>query len=348
MHGIEPLPFGPDLKVLVLAGSDPRTPVGRAHRRLRGAEVPLHHKAFLQLRGRLVVEYVLDWLRDAGLQRIWVLGPREHLARIPSHHAFVPILQRPGARMFANLSAARAALEPEPDEPVLVVFGDHPLTTPAALRSFLAHCRESIDSADFFHAVSLQTSYRAFARWFRRTSVHLREMSGRASGLNLAVPSRLHRLPALDEMYQVRKLEQADSLLGLVWRTVRWLGPSSPAFARDGLMLFLAKEAERRAPEDRGGWPARLERWLANRVPAARLENYVARIMGAERGVRLVPIPHGGLAIDVDFADELTVMERDWTALTELCERQDAELTSAGPRSVADDELPGVESAVAE
>lgn len=333
MGTLPPLPFGPDLKVLVLAGSDPRTPVGRVHRRLRGREVPLRNKAFLRLRGKLVLEHVLDRLREAGLRNLWVLGPHEQLAAVPGPDRFRPVVQRPGARIFASLSAARAALRPEPDEPVLVVFGDHPLTTPAALRAFLEQCERLADRADFFHAVSLQQSYRAFSRWFRRTSVHLREMSGRASGLNLAIPSRLHRLPVLDQMYEVRKLERVDSLLGLVARVVRWLGPRSASFVRDGFLLWLAKEAEKRAAsEGARGTAARLERWLARRVPARSLEGYVARILHAERGVRLIPIAHGGLAIDVDFAEELAMMEAEWSGLWELCERQDRELTGGAPQ----------------
>lgn len=317
------MPFGPDLKVLVLAGSDPPTPVARVRGRLGGREVPLRNKAFLRLRGRLVVEHVLDWLREAGLERIWVLGPPNLLARIPDRHRFEPLHQPKGARIFASLSAAHTALQPEPDEPVLVVFGDHPLTTPTAARTFLRHCRDRLDEADFFHAVSLQSSYRDFGRWFRRTSVHLRETSGRASGLSLAIPSRLHRLRALDQMYEVRKLEQVDSLLGLVWRTTRWLGPRALPFVRDGLLLFLAKEAEKRARGNQGHRFGRIERWLAERVPKAALEGYVSRILGAERGVRLVPVAHGGLAIDVDFAGELAVMEAEWERLRAACDRQD-------------------------
>jgi hypothetical protein len=67
---------------------------------------------------------------------------------------------------------------------------------------------------------------------------------------------------------------------------------------------------------------------LRRRVPIARLESYAARLFGAERGVRVVPLAHGGTAIDVDFAEELAVIEEHWDDLVELTLRQDAE--SAG------------------
>ena len=78
--------FGPDLKVLVLAGSDQGPGPQPA---IATPESPLSGKAFLRLHGRLVIEYVLDVLRECGLTRIWVLAPDHHLAQIPSQHRFV-------------------------------------------------------------------------------------------------------------------------------------------------------------------------------------------------------------------------------------------------------------------
>lgn len=331
-----PSPFDAGLKVLVLAGSDPvtRRKARRRERRIeRGErEVPLQDKAFSTLRGRLVIEHVLDWLAEAGLREIWVLAPPVQLARIPERYAIRPIPQHAGARIFANLSLACSALAPAPGEPVLVVFGDHPLNTSRALADFLRRCGALLGSADFFHALALRSSYTAFDRWFRRTSMHLREMSGRASGLNLAVPSRLHRLAVIDEMYEVRKLERMDSLVGLLWRLVRWLGTRSAPALADALVVFLAKECEKRG---RGGRAAPafglFERLLARTVPAARLERYAARVLQAERGVRLIPVAHGGLAIDVDFAEELATLERSWDELAALCRLQDAALEHPAP-----------------
>jgi len=111
-----PIPFGPDLKVVVLAGSNPisahRRRVREQRRRRGEPEIPLENKAFLKLRGQLVIEYVLDWLHEAGLHRIWVLAEEHGLHRIPPRHRFTPIPQLPGATVFVNLSAAYAQLQP--------------------------------------------------------------------------------------------------------------------------------------------------------------------------------------------------------------------------------------------
>ena len=63
-----PPPFNPQLKVLVLAGAN-TVPVGDLDEASHEAvgEIPLEAKSFLHLRGRLVIEYVLDWLHEAGL-----------------------------------------------------------------------------------------------------------------------------------------------------------------------------------------------------------------------------------------------------------------------------------------
>jgi len=328
--------FARDLKVLVLAGTDR---VSRRRRPPEGGEreIPLRDKAFLELRGRLVIEYVLDWLAAAGLSRTWVLAAPEQLDRIPGRHRFERIEQPPVSSIFVNLSRAHAALAPAPDEPVLVVFGDHPLNTVAALRSFLTQCEAVIDDLDFAHAFSLRSAYAEYAPYFRRTAFHTREMSGRATGINLAVPSRLHRLPVLDEMYGVRKQERFGSFLLLLSRLVSWLGPRSPRALLDALVMQLAKEAEKRAgTEHRGGRiAARVEGWLRRRVPVSRLEGYARRVLQAERSVRLFPVAHGGIAIDVDFAEELRTLDAHWERIEAITSAQDARLTAPEARGAA-------------
>jgi CTP:molybdopterin cytidylyltransferase MocA len=320
-----PPPFGPDLKVLVLAGTD-RVPRKRRVPEGGGREVPLQDKAFLPLQGQLVIEYVLDWLAQAGLERIWVLGAAEQLAKIPPRHRFEAIRQPALSSIFVNLSLAHARIDPGPDEPILVVFGDHPLNSQMALRVFLEQCAEALPRLDFAHAFVLREAYAEYLPHFRRTSVHLREMCGRASGINLAVPSRLHRLRVLDELYGVRKLERLGSFFGLLGAMVRWLGRRSPRALTDAVLLYLAKEAEKRARTAPAGVAARIENMLQRLVPTKRVETYVARVLKAERDVRVFPVAHGGIGIDVDFAHELQTIEEHWDDFQQITRRQDQRL----------------------
>ena len=334
-----PAPFTSDLKVLVLAGSNSVSERRRRRRveqlRRNEPEVPLENKAFLLLRDRLVIEYLLDTLQACGLRRMWILAPEHSLRRIPSRYAFRPLVQRPGATLGANLSAAYTEVDPQPDEPVLVLFGDHPLTTAAALRSFLASCGSQLAKADFLLGVAGHDAYGEYMPFFRRTCLHLREMSGRASGLNLAVPSRLHRLRLLDEIYGVRKQEQLGALLGLLRVVVSWLGTRAPAALIDTLILSFAKEMEKIGR--RGGIRGRLGRTfryaLSLLVTRRRIERHGARALRAENGTRLVPVSHGGAGIDVDFLEELRFLEDNWERLQDIQEAQDARLEPHGDRT---------------
>jgi molybdopterin-guanine dinucleotide biosynthesis protein A len=320
-----PRPFDSDLKVLVLAG-------GEAHRSVRGGV--LAGKAFLKLRGRLVIEYVLDVLRECGLGRPWVVAEEQHLALIPARHAFIPVAQPAGGGFFDNLLAGHEAVSPAAGEPLLIVFGDHPLNSRVALELFLGRCADGLDQADFFHALALEDPYREYWPWFRRTSVHMREMSGRASGLTLVVPARLHGVAKLQALYEVRKLERPGAFLHLLVHLMRWLGRDAPGSVSASLLMYLAKEFEKAG---RVAWPGagiarRLEARLAAALPVARMQRYAARVLGAERGVRFIPIAHGGLAIDVDYADELAVLEKQWDAIAAIAARQDEQLRARSLR----------------
>ena len=325
-----PRPFDRRTKVLVLAGANAVSERGRrieAERIVRGApEVPLEDKAFLTLRGRLVIEYVLDCLGEFGFERRWVLGKRECLDRIPPQHDFTPLAQLPGSTIGANLAAAHGAILPEPDEPILVVFGDHPLMTPTALSEFLAACARGLHEADFFHGVAVKTAYEAFSKHFHRTSLHTREIAGRVTGLNVVIPSRLHRFRVFDRVYAVRKLEQFRrfvTLLGHLIDRLRWRCPHA---LLDSACMYLAKEFEKMAC--RRGWLGSIstffEQRLQHSVRLARIETYAARLLGAERGVSLVSVNHGGAAIDVDFYEELAILEQNWDQLLEITSTQDA------------------------
>jgi molybdopterin-guanine dinucleotide biosynthesis protein A len=319
-----------ELKVLVLAGSETRSSRVEGDRD-QSRELPLADKAFLPLRGRLVIEYVLDLLGECGLTNVWVLASERHLSLIPTRHRFTAVVQEPGAHFFANVSAGLDVLQLRPGEPALMAFGDHPLTSRSALQYFLARCRERLDEADFFHALALQASYREYAPWFTRTSVHMREMSGRASGFTLAVPSRLHRLNTMGQLYGVRKLERLGSLFGLLRFLLVSLGTAAPRSVIDGALVYLAKEMEKGGADDsaRAAVARRLEAWLTARVSMRRLERYAARVLGAERGVRVVPVAHGGIAIDVDYAEEFESLEAHWDALQQISARQDAAIAEA-------------------
>lgn len=321
-----PPPFSAQLKVLILAGANlvPSGDLDEASHLVNG-DTPLEAKSFVHLRGRLVIEYVLDWLQEAGLTQLWVLAPERCLAEIPDRYEVHPIPQRPGASLAHNLQHAKEVVPLAADEPALVVFGDHPLTTATALEDFLRFCAPRLDEADIFHGLALREAYLEYSPHFDRTSVLMREAPGRATGLNLLIPDRIHGIPAADHVYSVRKLERFGRFLSLMGRTLYLLGSSAPAAMRDAALLYAAKELEKmsRHPGRRGAVGRRGMRRLQRTVGVENVERYATKLFGAERGVRIVPLAHGGAAIDVDFADELGILEDNWTELCEVSRRQD-------------------------
>ncbi len=321
-----PSPFSEDLKVFVLAGAN-RVPDGDlddVSHHLAG-ETPLEAKAFLHLRGRLVIEYVLDWILAAGLRRIWVLAPEQCLAAIPATYEFEPLPQRPGASLGDNLRHGREQVPLERDEPVLVVFGDHPLTTSTALEDFVRFCGPRLHEADLFHGIALRESYLEYSEHFQRTSVLMRGMAGRVTGLNLMIPDRIDGFPAADHVYSVRKLERFGRFASLLGRTLYLLGSSAPGAMLAAASLYAAKEFEKmsRHPDLRGAIGRRGMHLLERQVKVARIEKYAAKLFGTQRGVRLVPLAHGGTAIDVDYVDELDILEKHWDELRAIAQRQD-------------------------
>jgi hypothetical protein len=314
--------------VVVLAGSDAASPPAGA--RAADAESPLADKAFVPLRGRLVIQHVLDFLSHCGCRRVHVVAPAQQLARLTLTHSITPVPSR-GGSFFESLLAGSQAVAPAADEPVLLVFGDHPVNSVPAFRWFLRCTRDQIGEADLFHAFALQASYRDYAPWFERTAVHLREMCGRASGWTVVVPSRLHGLSQLKQLYDVRKLDRLGVYARLVRHLVGRLGKDAPRCLADSCVMYTAKEMQKagRGSTLTARAARRLEAWLADRVPIRRTERYAARILGAERGVRLVPIAHGGIAIDVDFAGEFATLDEHWDAIHAIAARQDEALIGA-------------------
>jgi hypothetical protein len=303
-------------------------------------ETPLEAKAFLHLRGRLVIEYVLDWLQETGLRQLWVLAPERCLAEIPGRYDVQTIPQRPGASLANNLRHAKEVIPLSPNEPALVVFGDHPLTTATALEDFLRFCAPRLDEADIFHGLALRDAYLEYSPHFQRTSVLMREAPGRATGLNLLVPDRIHGIPAADHVYSVRKLERFGRFISLLGRTLYLLGRSAPAAMFDAARLYAAKEFEKmsRKPGRRGALGRRAMQRMQRMVSTKSVEGYATKLFGADRGVRIVPLAHGGTAIDVDFADELAVLEDNWEELQAISRRQDA--ASRRQRGEVDGEPP--------
>jgi hypothetical protein len=153
----------------------------------------------------------------------------------------------------------------------------------------------------------------------------MREMAGRVTGLNLMIADRLDGFPAADHVYSVRKLEHFGRFASLLGRTLYLLSSSAPGAMFAAANLYAAKEFEKmsRHPGSRGVIGRHGMHRMRRQVKLAQVEKYATKLFGAQNGVRLVPLAHGGTAIDVDFVEELDVLEKHWDALKMIARRQD-------------------------
>ena len=144
------------------------------------------------------------------------------------------------------------------------------------------------------------------------------------------MPSRLHGVGRFQALYGVRKLEHPLSFGRLLLHLSRWLGADVAGTVRDSLLDV---------PGERDGEGGAAGMGCGKGLPAARGDDFQStsrrahaalrtRVFKAERGVRFIPIPHGALAIDVDFAEELETIERHWDAIQEIAARQEARLAA--------------------
>ncbi|MBC7217558.1 MAG: NTP transferase domain-containing protein [Candidatus Caldatribacterium sp.] len=141
------------------------------------------NRALLVIRGKFMVEYVIEALRNvSSIQRVVIVGP-------------VPVLQaRIGNLVDAVVEAGRDPFESTlrglealgTKEKVLVATSDLPLLRAEAVRDFLTRCAEV--AADFYYPIVRKETYEARIGGGKRTFVRLREGSFTGGNLLLLDP----------------------------------------------------------------------------------------------------------------------------------------------------------------
>lgn len=128
------------------------------------------NRALLVIRGKFMIEYVIEALRNvSSVGRIVVVGPVHVLqARIGTRvDAVVPAGDDPFESTLRGLEVLKA------QEKVLVATSDLPLLRAEAVRDFLARCAEV--TADFYYPIVRKESYEARIGKGKRTFVCLKE-----------------------------------------------------------------------------------------------------------------------------------------------------------------------------
>lgn len=201
------------LDALVLAGGrpDPALPQG----------VP--NKAFVPLRGRYMVEFVLRALRGAtSIRRIALVGP-DRLPPPVTEQVDLAIVERGG--LLDNVAEGFCALGSA--DRVLAAAADIPLLTPRAVDDFVG-AGSQLD-ADVVYGVVRWEDVRRALPGVRKTFVRLREGTFTGGSLILLDPRAFARArSAIDRAVDARKrpwdlarLFGARTLFGLLTGTLR-------------------------------------------------------------------------------------------------------------------------------
>lgn len=169
-----------DALVLAGGGSEP------------GLDPALPNKAFLQIAGRPLLNYVLEALRGVrGIGRIAVVGPPEAIRAVAPETVVVP----DAGSITDNMLRAVRTLASR--EPVLVVASDIPLLTPRAVEDFLAACAK--EGADFHYAIVPQEAVERFYPGARKTFVRVSEGTFTGGSVMLVNPAVIDRVKVFVE-----------------------------------------------------------------------------------------------------------------------------------------------------
>jgi len=176
---------------LVLAGSPNTGPLAAA------SDAP--YEALIPVGGRPMVAYVVDaLLAAAGTGSIVVAGPPEVAAVLPPGVEVTP----GGETLIETLGRGLKALACE--ERVLVVTGDVPFLTAAAVDDFLAACGDR--AADIYYTVVRREDVERRFPGMKRTYVRLRDGHFTGGNLVLINPAIYGRVrQKAEEMARLRK-----------------------------------------------------------------------------------------------------------------------------------------------
>ncbi len=125
----------------------------------------IDNKAFLNLNGRIMLDYVLECLENTGIfEQIAVIGPAQRLAKhVPPH---IKIIPQQGTVVENVVKAAE-----EVPGWILLCSSDTPLLTPEAVSDFISMCH---DAQMFYPLVSKETNDSKYPG-VERTYVSLKE-----------------------------------------------------------------------------------------------------------------------------------------------------------------------------
>lgn len=157
-------------------------------------------EALVEVAKRPLVAYITEaLLGTVGIERVTLVGPREHLEGLEKERLAVV---QCGDNIIDNVRLGLAGVPPEGW--VLITSCDIPLVTPAILKDFLNAC--PLDEGDFFYPIVTKESTEGKYPLTRRTYVSLKDGTYTGGNFFLIRAKAVERALALAErMFAARK-----------------------------------------------------------------------------------------------------------------------------------------------
>ncbi|MEW6062976.1 MAG: NTP transferase domain-containing protein [Nanoarchaeota archaeon] len=290
-----------NLKALILAGGNKR----------------INHinKHFIRLKDKPIVQNSIDALYENNIWDITLVCRKKDIDNAANLEGKVNIV---GSKNdFAeNLEIAKELVDKKED-PVLVLYGDHPFTRGHSLKYFLGQCNTA--EYDAFHGGPTKDSIDNFKEFYHVGYVHAREFEFRSGSMLLIKPHKID-YSFLNAVYKIRmqeKIRNTAKLGGLIFWTLRkkwgWdtLGAIALYLRHIGIRFLYNHGSEL--------YYAKLKNSESSSIKY--LEAYAARALsldGERLRVKAIPMPFGELSMDIDNFKDYENYERNYEKILNI------------------------------
>jgi molybdopterin-guanine dinucleotide biosynthesis protein A len=277
------------------------------------------HKAFLEIDGKCIINYVVECLQQVdSIDEIYIVGPEDRLrqtledAKIdlesPKRIHIVPQRSNLYLNVWHTFLQTIGQKEDSPelmhpenrDRAVLIVPCDSPLITPTEVEYFITH--SDVENYDHILGLTAEENLEHFypkdnKPGIKMAYLHLQEKSFRLNNLHLVKPIRIENRQYIQRMYEYRYQRNIKNfiLFGL-----SLIGKDKTQHYRYyiGLQLGLLFASL--------GWNKLID-VIRNWTPKRSLERSISTIMNTR--FMALEVPYPGAALDIDNDKDYEVMK---------------------------------------
>lgn len=317
-----------EIKIFFMAGEGPDS-----------NKVYGQNKCLFPIKGKPVIEYMLDVFYDIGSKNIYMVGDKKELKRKLGSDNLNYIdccgnLSTKVSRLLNDFSFSS-------EEPILVVSGDTPLFNKKLLHYFIGKC--DLDKADFFHPLVPRENIEYFNKYFKRGYISTRDIDLRVNCMNFLKPAKCD-FRYIQDITDNRKIDPNDkdfgncsnpkNLLMTALRALGFAGLLKVAVMRSTLMLSYTKYNN-------------LFRFMKQSIVIDDLEKYCGKIFKTKANAIISPYAEGTLDIDSEGdadvyrnkMNELENLVRKEHEMIELFENNAAIISSITPNYLLSDSI---------